>query len=108
MLLNEGNAFDLSSGIFTVPVNGIYHFDFSALKLYSTNYLFVSLRVNGVDVGRAGTYKNSAWTHDTVSLSASLRLAAGDRVNLFHHDGGLHEDGVHYTHFVGWLVEELM
>ena len=25
--LNQGNAFDLASGIFTVPVPGIYHFD---------------------------------------------------------------------------------
>jgi len=30
--LNEGNAMDLASGIFTVPVDGLYHFEFSAHK----------------------------------------------------------------------------
>ncbi len=27
--LNEGGAMDLAAGVFTVPVDGIYHFEFS-------------------------------------------------------------------------------
>jgi len=42
-----------------------------------------------------------------VSLAASLRLKAGDRVNLFNTgDGILYDNADHYTHFTGWLVEE--
>jgi len=40
---------------------------------------------------------------DVVSLSASLRLAAGDRVNLFLLEGALSHL---QSHFNGWLVEE--
>ena len=53
--LNEGDAFDLSSGIFTVPVPGTYHFDFSAVKDGVANSLAIYLQVNGANVGRAET-----------------------------------------------------
>jgi len=40
------------------------------------------------------------------SINATLRLKAGDRVNVFKESGQLHDDGNHSTHFTGWLVEE--
>ena len=108
--LNEGNAFDLPLGIFTVPVPGIYHLDFSASKDASANHLCIYLQVNGVNIGRAYTNQYSKGTENAVSLSASLRLAAGDRVNLFLNCGVLYDNGVvnHRTHFSGWLVEEYL
>ena len=30
--MNVGRAMDLSTGIFTVPVNGAYHFQFSGVR----------------------------------------------------------------------------
>jgi len=52
--VNEGNAFDLSSGIFTAPVNGYYYFQFSALRYdpaeYDATYLKIGLEMNGVIV----------------------------------------------------------
>jgi len=104
--LNEGGAFNLSSGIFSVQVPGIYHFDFSAVKAYSRSYLAIFLQVNGANVGFIQTDVHER-SRDVVSFSASLRLAAGDRVNLFN-AGGVLEDhrGYHFTHFSGWLVEE--
>jgi len=105
--VNEGDAFDLSSGIFTVPVPGIYHFDFSALKSYTATYLGIYLQVNGVEVGGAGTQQSNTGSYNVISLSASLRLAAGDRVNLYNvYSGVLVDTSDHYTHFSGWLVEE--
>ncbi len=56
--LNEGNSFDLASGVFTSPVPGIYHFQFSATKEYSSCQLQVFLQVNGVNVGLADTDLN--------------------------------------------------
>ncbi len=107
--LNEGGAFNLASGIFTVPVTGIYHFEFFAMKHNAGDYLFIYLQVNGANVGCAYTgYADSgSKTHDVVSLSSSLRLAAGDRVNLLNnYFGMMFDNSNHHTHFTGWLVEE--
>ena len=105
--LNEGGAFDLPSGLFTAPVKGIYHFDFSAVKSLS-DYLHISLQVNGANVGRVVTYTSATESNNVVSLSASLRLAAGDRVNVFNDYNGSLTGGPFdlFTNFSGWLVEE--
>jgi len=105
--LNEGGAFDLNSGFFTAPVPGIYHFEFFGIKDSSGISLYIYLQVNGANVGLAYAYDENL--SDNVVLSASLRLAADDRVNLYHvnEDGGVLLDTVnHLTHFSGWLVEE--
>jgi len=106
--VNEANnPFNLASGIFTVPVPGIYHFDFSAVKSDFAPYLDIYLQVNGVNVGSTYTEQDGAESNDVVSLSASLRLATGDRVNLFNRESGVLVDTIaHLTHFTGWLVEE--
>ena len=106
--LNEGDAFDLSSGIFLVPVPGTYHFDFSAVKYINSYYIVIYLQVNGITVGTTFTEEqNVNRDKSVVSLSASLRLEAGDRVRLFNSgDGVLHENGWNLSNFAGWLVEE--
>ena len=46
-------------------------------------------------------------SYDSIFLSASIRLKAGDKVNLFNLGNGvLHDDINHSTHFNGLLVEE--
>ena len=93
--LNEGDAFSLSSGIFTAPVNGIYHFQFSAVKGLHDTYLDIILQVNGANIALAYTHQPYSPGNIVVSLSASLRLAAGDKVNLFNlNNGGLHDSTV--------------
>ena len=124
--VNEGNAFDLSSGIFTAPVNGFYHFQFSALKYdpveYDPTYLKIALEVNGdiIDFSQndpislveydSYDYQYLLGTYKSVSMSIPLRLKPGDEVNLVNIGGGgelADNASNHYTHFTGWLVEEM-
>lgn len=105
--LNEGGAFNLESGVFTVPVAGIYHFQASAVKLNTVMELFIHLQVNGAVIGEAVTNQLYMGSYDVVSMSSSLKLAANDTVNLYLAGGMLCEnEKTHQTHFVGWLVEE--
>ena len=104
--LNEGGAMNLTTGIFTAPVPGIYHFEFSGLKDEAHTQTAVYLQINGenVAIGKANPFRFRA--EDSLSFTSSFRLRKDDKVNLFIVVGVLYDDASHYTHFTGWLVEE--
>ncbi len=102
-----GAAFNLTTGIFTAPLHGIYHFDFSCIKEDWSIYINVFIQLNGETIGTASTnsLNNKAFT--TASLTTSLQLKEGDKINLYKEGGSIMDgDSIHYTHFAGWLVEE--
>jgi len=104
--INVGGAMNPASGVFTAPVNGTYHFDFSAIKHDSLDYVVILLQVNDVEYGRAHT--SSTGNSNTVaSLTASLRLKVGDQVVLNNqYNGKIFGNEYIHTHFAGWLVDE--
>lgn len=104
--LNEGDAFDLTSGTFTAPVPGIYHFQFSGLKHDSSPEMSFFLQVNGNKVGEA--YTSAAGRYSGLSLSSSLQLEAKDKVTLCLKAGVLYDSNNGLTHFSGWLVEQYL
>lgn len=104
-VLNIGNAMNLSSGIFTAPVGGIYHFEFCGTKDNSETQLVIFMEVNGAHVGAAQTSGLKPMSLN-INLAVSLRLKLGDRVNLYKSSGILFDSNSHFTHFSGWLVEE--
>jgi len=105
--LNVGGAMNLAAGVFTVPVDGIYHFEFLGLRdLTDSNSIAVGLNVNGVRTGTCHGTNLPNYFVGLSGISASLRLKIGDQVTLIKGSGTLNDDIAHYTHFTGWLVEE--
>lgn len=86
---------------------GIYHFEFSGLKDYYADQLYIALQVNGAMIGYAETRPFRIGSFDSLSLTSSLRLKANDQVNLYNQFTGILLDGsAHWSHFAGWLEEE--
>ncbi len=84
--LNDGEALNLTTGVFTTPLNGTYHFQFSGIKSSDTDYLY------GVIVGETVFHDgNMKRVYSSASLTASLKLKAGDRVNLWKNEGKLYD-----------------
>ncbi|HYV92656.1 MAG TPA: hypothetical protein VE978_12750 [Chitinophagales bacterium] len=74
------NNYNNSTGVFTVPVAGKYHFDASVDWPYSSNIIIVlDLTVNGTSVSAAYNYVSYS---DSQHLSTDLKLNAGDQVQV--------------------------
>lgn len=107
--LNDGGAMDFENGIFTAPVFGLYHFEFSGHRASSSPSLDIALQVDGVDVGFARSIPSPAGSLsvESLSLTVSLWIKPTSKVTLFNAGSGVLFDSLkRNTHFTGWLVEE--
>ena len=103
--LNLGRGMNKSTGIFTVPKPGVYHFQFFAQKnSLMSNIAVVHLRCNGrqeaTSVTNSGLYKYPVVIHST------LKLKRGDKVDIFNEVGYLDHTLPNTIHFSGFLLEE--
>jgi hypothetical protein len=115
-VVNEGNAMDLTSGIFTAPRPGIYFFSFAGLaRLYSPSSAagFASyLYLNGDKIGLSSVDENKSPVDQfsPFTLQSTLNLKKGDQVWVqFTYTGTssyLYDDIYHSTHFTGFMLEE--
>ena len=100
--LNIGGGMNLKTGVFTVPVNGRYFITFKATsgKANASNWLVLGLNDGVIGVSTATTN----WI--SMPLFATMNLKKGDKIYAKLADGSLMDDGLHHTHFSGFLLEE--
>lgn len=117
-ILNIGNAFDLTSGVFTAPKAGKYFFSFSGVVYFPQNefrsvfevtlhlnYQYIASSFSDEPSGSYGAYK-------MIGLQSIYQLNRGDQVYLSITFGGkpqLYNDNYFRypnTHFTGWLLQE--
>ena len=103
--LNVGNAMNAATGIFMAPRPGIYFFSFSGIDSQD-GYICPQLYLN--DNRIASGYGDTVH-YSTFTVQSTLQLNARDQISLKLNSvssGNLNDDGSHYNHFTGWLLQE--
>ena len=104
ILLNDGNGFGPTTGIFTAPRPGTYLFNFAGVDLPGNEELVVGLYKNGNLIGSF-----YAVNHGAAPIPSILRLAADDAIqmSIITPNGMLFGNPSNaFTHFTGVLLEE--
>ncbi|KAM9425340.1 cerebellin 11 [Pholidichthys leucotaenia] len=100
---NIGNGYDVNTGIFTAPVNGLYHFTFST---YGSNSRITGAILKKNNVQQISTYEAPSGDGATSNGNAAiLQLAADDKVHVeMWENAWVYDDLNGLTTFSGFLL----
>lgn len=99
VITNYGNAFDVTSGIFTAPVDGMYLFSASMYNVFAGQKLDTDIVKNGAK--EVNMYCSPAIQYSACSATVVLRLATGDRIWISDASGQMVD---HDSSFMGVLL----
>ena len=106
LISNVGDGYDVSTGIFTAPFDGVYLF--TCFLASHTGELKADLIVNGTPkVGiPAIAYGGSSGNYGAAGNALPIALVTGDRVWIQHVSGSViwSHPGAPYTTFSGYLI----
>ena len=99
---NDGRGYSASTGVFSAPVAGMYHF-FWSLLFMSGKHVTIDFKLNGTEKVRSYRDTRDGY-YSSTSGSIYLRLKVGDQVYLeADRDGGRIHYG-RYSTFGGELI----
>jgi hypothetical protein len=75
--INEGDAYDINTGIFTAPVTGLYYFAVHTCNYAGVNNIYAIVKEK-TDIATSYQYDNAV--NDCHSMSSITTLTAGQRV----------------------------
>ena len=102
IILNVGNGYNPSTGVFTSPVAGTYVFYVTAVE-YLKQHLQVEIVLNSVSKVRTLSYSDA--NYQTGTNMAVLNLQKGDSVWVRHiYGNGFWTESVPITTFTGFLI----
>ncbi|XP_055956014.1 cerebellin-3 [Patella vulgata] len=104
IVVNNGDAYDPYTGVFTAPVDGVYHFASTVLSGFNST-IETMLMVNGEEVGRMFSGAFLSRGSGTNNVLVNLKEADEVSVNVFYGNG----DYVHglWSTFMGYLINAL-
>jgi hypothetical protein len=102
-IFNQGGYFNRSTGQFTAPITGVYHFDMNCMTTGGTSDARFSLYKNGGGFGPKTIVVASNGSHNNCGFSCTVPMAAGDYVRPIMYSGSNAHDASWNT-FSGYLV----
>ena len=100
-LHNVGGHYNTSNGIFTVPIDGLYFFQFQVYQNSSTD-TEVILYLGSTELGTARNFSDGA-NYDSLTLSQTLMLSATNQIKVRVVSGTAYVNATN-TSFSGFLV----